>query len=211
MFIAAALRSLVLTLSLGLCLGRFAHAAPVDDAKTALLAGVEEVAAELRKSPEQENLISLLGPMVDKHFALATTTRLAVGPTWRDLTTTQRTEATQLFSRLVIRTYAARYNGDTQPEITYGTPLELKSGRVEVPSTVKSKGKTYSVAYRMELDAVSQPNRWRVYDVVAEGVSLISNYRSQFDAIIKQSGPEGFLGALRDKLAEPLPQARTQS
>jgi phospholipid transport system substrate-binding protein len=179
-------------------------AAPVDDAKTALVAGIDEVSAALRERPKQDDLIALLDTLVDKHFAFGTTTRLAVGPAWRDFSDAQQTRAVQLFSGLVIRTYAARIGADTKPEITYGVPVELRPGRVEIPTLVKSAGQTYAVAYRMELDRDVAPARWRVYDVVAEGVSLIANYRSQFDPIVKKSGADGLLKTIETKLAEPV-------
>ncbi len=204
MSLAHALRTL-LVLGLGLSLlsttSRL-HAAPVDDAKAALSAGIAEVSAAIRERPAQQDLIALLDSLVDKHFAFGTTTRLAVGPAWRDFTPDQQTKTVALFSRLVIRTYADRVTGDTDPKIVYGAPVELKTGRVEVPTTTTSAGQTYAVAYRLELDPKAEPARWRVYDVVAEGVSLISNYRSQFDPIIKKSGATGLLETLESKIAE---------
>lgn len=183
------------------------RAAANDDAKAALAAGIDEVAAAIRDRPAQDDLIALLDTLVDKHFAFTTTTRLAVGPAWRDFTPDERSRATELFSRLVIRTYADRVTGDTRPVIVYGQPLELKAGRIEVPTTTTTGGQTYAVAYRLELDRASSPARWRVYDVVAEGVSLISNYRSQFDPIVKKSGAAGLLSTLETKLAEPVATA----
>lgn len=178
------------------------HAAPADDAKAALAAGIAEVSNAIRERPAQDDLIALLDSLIDKHFAFGTTTRLAVGPAWRDFAPEQQKKTVALFSRLVIRTYADRVTGDTNPKIVYGQPLELKAGRVEVPTTTTTAGQTYAVAYRLELDREGTPARWRVYDVVAEGVSLISNYRSQFDPIIKKSGASGLLETLETKIAE---------
>lgn len=176
-----------------------AFAAPADDARAALAKGIDEVSAALRERPAQENLITLLDTLADKHFAFETTTRLAVGPAWRDFSPEQRTRATGLFSRLIIRTYADRINGDKPPEISFGTPAELRADRVEVPSRVVADGQTYAVTYRLELDKAE--SRWRIYDVVAEGVSLISNYRSQFDPIVRRSGAKGLIEAIEKQLA----------
>lgn len=176
-----------------------AWAGPAEDARDALRVGIDEVSAALRDRPAQENLIALLDTLVDKHFAFETTTRLAVGPGWRDFTPAQRTQATELFSRLVIRTYADRINGNKPPEISFGTPAELRANRVEVPSRVVADGQTYAVTYRLELNQAA--GGWRIYDVVAEGVSLISNYRSQFDPIVRRDGAKGLLAALENQLA----------
>lgn len=176
------------------------RAAPVDDAKTALVAGIDEVSASLRAHPAQQDLIALLDKLVDKHFAFTTTTRLAVGPAWRDLTPEQQAKLTKLFSRLVIRTYADRVNGDTPPEVTYFPATELRAGRIEIPTRVVNGGQTYSVSYRLELDSASKT--WRVYDIVAEGVSLIANYRAQFEPILHKSGAAGLVTTLEAKLAD---------
>ncbi len=196
------LRNLSSLATLGVLLLAFAPATwagPAEDARAALGAGIEEVSAALRDRPAQENLITLLDTLADKHFAFETTTRLAVGPGWREFTPEQRTQATDLFSRLIIRTYADRINGDKPPEISFGTATELRANRVEVPSRVVADGQTYAVTYRLELDKTE--NRWRIYDVVAEGVSLISNYRSQFDPIVRRDGAKGLLAALENQLA----------
>jgi len=180
-----------------------AHAAPVDEASAALGNGIDEVSAALRERPKQDDLIAQLDTLVEKHFAFTTTTRLAVGPAWRDFTPKQRTKVEQLFSKLVIRTYADRIAGDAAPDITYGAPTELKAGRVEVPTVIRIADTTYSIVYRLELATGSAPARWRVYDVVAEGVSLIANYRGQFEPILRKSGPDGLIDTLTAKVAQP--------
>ncbi|MCX6936705.1 MAG: ABC transporter substrate-binding protein [Verrucomicrobia bacterium] len=183
-----------------LALTHLSPAAPVDDARNALVASINEVSTALRERPKQDDLIKLLDTLVDKHFAFETTTRLAIGPAWRDLKPTEQQNLTHLFSRLVIRTYADRVGGDSAPQIVYSAPTELRPGRVEIPTRVTSAGQTYAIAYRLDLDPAS--NRWRIYDVVAEGVSLIANYRSQFDPIIRKSGASGLIHTLELKLAD---------
>ncbi|MEN9840204.1 MAG: hypothetical protein RL376_4 [Verrucomicrobiota bacterium] len=183
-----------------LALACLSPAAPVDDARSALVAGIDEVSTALRERPKQDDLIKLLDTLVDKHFAFETTTRLAIGPAWRDLKPADQASLTHLLSRLVIRTYADRVGGDSAPQIVYSAPTELRPGRVEIPTRVTTAGQTYAIAYRLELDSSTQ--RWRVYDVVAEGVSLIANYRSQFDPIVRKSGAAGLIKTLELKLAD---------
>ncbi len=202
MHLLRSLRLLLLPLAFACLAPAIVRADAASEARAALALGIDEVAAALRERPAQGDLVNLLDTLVDKHFAFATTTRLAVGPAWRDFTPEQQSRAIYLFSRIVIRTYADRLGGDAGPRVSYGQPAELKAGRVEIPTTAVTGGQTYSVAYRLELDKASAPARWRVYDVVAEGVSLIANYRSQFDPIVKKSGPAGLLETLETKLAE---------
>ncbi len=196
------IRFLLLPLAFACLVPAISRADGASEARSALALAIDEVAAALRERPAQGDLVNLLDTLVDKHFAFATTTRLAVGPAWRDFASEQQTRAIYLFSRIVIRTYADRIGGDTGPQVTYGQAVELRAGRVEIPTTAITGGQTYSVAYRLELEKASSPARWRIYDVVAEGVSLIANYRSQFDPIVKKSGPAGLLDTLEAKLAE---------
>lgn len=199
MHLVRALRSLVLSVAI-LGAARLA-AAPVDDARAALVSGIEEVSASLRGQPEQADLVAKLDTLADKHFAFATTTRLAVGRDWRDFSPADQARATELFSRLVVRTYSERIRGAEEPKVAYGAPTELNATRVEIPTTITTANGVYSVIYRLELDRESA--RWRVYDVVAEGVSLISNYRAQFAPIVTKSGAAGLIRSLEAKLAEP--------
>ena len=185
---------------LGLIAVASLRAAPADDAQAALVGGIDEVSAVLRAHPSQKDLITTLDTLVDKHFAFATTTRLSIGPAWRDLTPEQQAKLTTLFSRLVIRTYADHFQSKTPPVVTYNPPQELRSGRFEIPTRVVTDAQTYSISYRLDYDTPSR--RWRVYDIVAEGVSLISNYRAQFDPIVHKSGAAGLIQTLEAKLAD---------
>lgn len=171
-----------------------------EDARKALAAGIDEVSAVLRERRGQPDLPEQLAPVTEKHFAFASTTRLAVGPSWREFTADERAKSTELFSRLMIKTYAERINGEIAPQIAYGTAVEIKTGRVEIPTQITNAGQTYAVTYRLELETAS--GRWRVYDVVAEGVSLISNYRSQFEPILQRGGAKALISTLEAKLAE---------
>jgi phospholipid transport system substrate-binding protein len=193
-------RTLRFLFVLGIAAFTALRAAPADDAQAALVGGIEEVSAALRAHPSQQDLIALLDTMVDKHFAFATTTRLSIGPAWRDLTPEQQAKLTTLFSRLVIRTYADRFKSDTPPVVTYSPAQELRAGRYEIPTRVVTDGQTYSISYRLDYDTPSK--RWRVYDIVAEGVSLIANYRAQFDPIVHKSGAPGLIQTLETKLAD---------
>jgi len=96
----------------------------------------------------------------------------------------------------VMRTYASRFEPAERPVIKYGASSELPRGRQEVATTISYAGQRYSVSYRMQ----SHGDGWRIYDVIAEGVSLIANYRAQFDSIIKKSGVSGLTAALEENL-----------
>ncbi len=175
--------------------------APVDQARLALQTSITEITAALRAPGEETDLLARLETLTTTHFALETTTRLAVGPAWRDFTKDQHEQAIRLFSQLVVRTYAERLRGEAAaaPVVEYGKPVELRAGRVEVPTQTRSGGKTYLVAYRLE----ASPGGWRIYDVVAEGVSLVGNYRAQFEPVLARGGAPALLRTIEAKISAP--------
>lgn len=180
-----------------------ARLAPPEQARAVLQTGITEITTALRAPSQETDLLTRLDALATTYFAFETTTRLAVGPTWRDFSAEQREQATRLFSQLVIRTYAERLRGEAAaaPSVDYGKPVELRSGRVEVPTKTRSGGPTYDIAYRLE----AIPGGWRIYDVVAEGVSLVGNYRAQFEPVLARGGAPALLRAIEAKLAESAP------
>jgi phospholipid transport system substrate-binding protein len=110
-----------------------------------------------------------------------------------------------LFTELTMHTYAAKFRPGMQPVIAYQPPVVLAPNRQELPTTITDGDSTAAVAFRFERTTAG----WRVYDVVIEGISLVANYRAQFDAIFQKGGAAGVLRALETKLAErPAPSAK---
>lgn len=137
-------------------------------------------------------------PVLEKYFNFESITRRAVGPGWRQFKPEQQQRATALFTELVIRTYADRFEAGDRPGITYAAPVELAPGRRELPTTIDYAGKKYAVAYRMELVG----GNWRIYDVIIEGVSMIANYRAQFDALSQKGGADAVIHSLEENLKQ---------
>jgi phospholipid transport system substrate-binding protein len=136
-----------------------------------------------------------------KYFNFEGVTRRAIGPGWRQFTPEQRTRATDLFSEVVIRTYANRFEAGDRPGITYAKPVTPDPSRPtlrELPTTIDYAGKKYSVSYRVE-----QVNGvWKIYDVNIEGVSMIANWRSQLDPVFQRGGATAVMESLEKNLAE---------
>ena len=169
----------------------------VEDATATLRGGVVEVLDILYRVEDRDSLVASLRPVLEKHFQFETTTRLAVGPGWRQFTPEQRARTTELFTDLVITTYTRRMTGDARPRIDYLAGVELGKGKVELPTTVTYEGRRYTVNYRLSLDAAT--GAWRIYDVIIEGVSMVANYRGQFSAIHNRGGAAGVIKALENK------------
>jgi len=168
------------------------------EAEKRLQTAVNEVLAIAEKSANPSALAESLRPVLQKYLSFSAMTRRAVGPGWRQFTDDQQKKATQYFTTLIIRSYSSKFTPGQYPAITYKAALTPAPGRVEVPTTVLYQGSRYNVTYRLE-----ESEDWRVTDVVIEGVSLIANYRTQFDAAFKNGGSESVINALSQSAANP--------
>jgi phospholipid transport system substrate-binding protein len=168
------------------------------DAEKRLQVAVNEVLAVADRTSTGSGLASNLRPVLQKYVSFEAMTRRAVGPGWRQFTEDQQKEATQLFTTLIIRTYSGKLAPGEYPIIKFKAASAPAPGRVEVPTTLLYRGSQYNVTYRME-----ETEGWRITDVVIEGVSLIANYRSQFDAQFKKGGSSAVVNALSECVAHP--------
>lgn len=116
-------------------------------------------------------------------FDFSETARRALGRHWQTLGEKDRAEFTGLFTDLIERAYISKIERYSGERITF-TGEAVEGGLATVRTRFVSKqGTEIPVDYRMQ----QRGDRWLVYDVSVEGVSLINNYRTQFDKIIQTS------------------------
>ena len=171
------------------------------NAKAVLEHGVRDAISILEKEKPgtaSSVLSKKVRPIAEKIFNFESITRKALGQSWKDLSPEQQKQAVALFSEILIRKYVSHFVADNKPQLTFLSPQDLGNGRLEISSTTLSGGNSYSVIYRLETSSTG----WRVYDVNIEGVSLVSNYRSQFDSVRQRSpgNSEALLQAMKDSL-----------
>jgi phospholipid transport system substrate-binding protein len=172
--------------------------AAVDTPEVTLKRGLAELLAAVkgRNNTDPVELARRLRPILERFFNFESLTRRGLGPGWKELTPEQQRKATRLFSEIVIRSYTSRFDPSSEVDVQFSSSLDMGNGRKEVPAVARYQGNAVSVSYRVE----PGPEGWRVYDVVIEGVSMASNYRSQFDSIRQKSGPDAVIRAMEDKL-----------
>jgi phospholipid transport system substrate-binding protein len=167
------------------------------DAEATLREGMTEVLAVAEDSKGGRPMADKLQPILEKRICFESMTRRAIGPGWRRFTPAQRKEATDLFTRLIIRSYSNKFTPGEHPEIEYLKGKSPAPGKVEIPTTMLYKGGRYSIVYRME-----DRGGWLVTDILAEGVSLVANYRAQFDELYKKGGVPAVLDSLKESAAK---------
>jgi phospholipid transport system substrate-binding protein len=135
--------------------------------------------------------------IADEIFDFPEMGKRSLGVHWQELTPPDRERFVRLFSDLLDRAYFEKidtYNGE---KVTYLAP-KIDREQATVPTrVVTEKGSEIPVDYRMRHDG----GRWLVYDVVIEGVSLVANYRSQFDRIIRTASVADLLKRMEAQVA----------
>ena len=159
-----------------------------------MLATLERRRAEVDRNPTL--IYELVDDIVVPHFDFGKITQAAVGRHWRDATPAQRTALTNNFREVLVRTYASALLNYSGQEIRYLPVRPGRRGKTVVVSTEVREpgGPTLPVDYRLYLKS----GTWKVYDVVIDHVSLVSNYRSSFSSHIRKSGIDGLIRRLKE-------------
>jgi phospholipid transport system substrate-binding protein len=153
------------------------------------------------KSGDRKRLLELVDAKVLPHFDFSRMTRLAVGRHWINASPEQRESLVREFRNLLVRTYANAFL-TYQKEHAVDPAVEVKQGRsdkaddVTVQTVVRNPGEQ---PIRVDYDMVKTAQGWKVYDVVVEGVSLVTTYRTTFNDRIQQTGVDGLISLLKEK------------
>ncbi len=134
------------------------------------------------------------------YFNFQRMTQLAVGRSWREATEEQKTALINEFRRLLVRTYSSSLSQFKNQNIEV-KPLKLAAGDSEVvvkTLIAQSGAQGIPIDYSME----KTKDGWKVFDVLIDGVSLVTNYRSSFATEIKNSGIDGLVKSLADRNAK---------
>lgn len=117
---------------------------------------------------------------------------------WSEFNAKQRVEFTSLFTELFQRFYVDKLDLFSNEEIVFQPANAVQEKKVQIPTILLSKGKKYSILYKMS----NTKDGWKVYDIIIEGVSLIHTYRSQYNHILGKGGVEDLLTKMREQKKE---------
>jgi phospholipid transport system substrate-binding protein len=115
---------------------------------------------------------------------------------WKRMTVAERKEFVQLFRQVLEKAYMDKIIAYTNERIIYDKESKLSENQAEVQTRIVTASKEIPIAYRM----IMKEGVWKVYDVVIENVSLVLNYRNQFNDILAKNTPEQLLEILRKKV-----------
>jgi phospholipid transport system substrate-binding protein len=151
----------------------------------------------LKAQPAQRH--AAIRKIAENIFDYPNTARRALGTHWNARTPEERKEFVALFADLLDRAYLSKIDLYQGEKVRY-TNEAVDGDEVTVKTMLLTpRGTSIPVDYRMHL----VDGRWLVYDVIIEGVSLVSSYRQQFNKIIVTESYPSLLQKLRSKQAEP--------
>ncbi len=149
-------------------------------------------------SSKGEALRQKVKRIVDPYFDYQEMAKRSLGPAWGKLSAAQRHEFVALFSQLLEASYSDKIEKYAQRVKINYTGEVLEGNYAEVRTVVVKANDRMTLNYRL----MNEGGTWKVYDVVIEGVSLVSNYRSQFSRIIHESGYAELVKRLKTKVSE---------
>ncbi len=158
------------------------------------LLGSPEYKDESTRPQAKEKIYSI----ADERFSWQEMGKRSLGRAWKQQSPEDQEKFISLFADLLKHNYIDKLEVYGGEEITYDKDI-LKGKYAEVRTSIVQKtGENVPVFYRM----INKGKGWYVYDVVIEGISLVKNYRSQFDDMLRKSTFQEFLQKLEEKVNE---------
>jgi phospholipid transport system substrate-binding protein len=198
----ARLRAVAATL-LFAALAAVALPAAAQEAPDALVKRVSsEALATIKSDPQIQagdvtHIRELIETKLAPHFDIMRMTALAMGKNWRTATPEQQKRLAEEFRTLLVRTYSTALNKYRDETIDY-KPLRMNPADTEVTvrtQVVRQGGQPVQIDYSM----AKTPDGWKAYDVVIGGVSLVTNYRDEFNQQVQSGGIDGLIKTLSER------------
>jgi phospholipid transport system substrate-binding protein len=181
----------------GILLSSTAFAGATDDVKKT----VDElfrIVADKNLQQHDQKRRQVLKKVINTIFDYSEMAKQTLGRHWNQRTPAERAQFTDLFASLLDNSYISKIESYNNEKIVYlketidGNHAEIKS------KIVTAKRDEYTLDYRL----LNENGKWMVYDIVIEGVSMVSNYRTQFSRIINTSGYSELVKKLQTKSTE---------
>lgn len=161
---------------------------------------------ELKKPAKAEERRASIRRVVGERFDFEEMSKRTLALNWQKRTPAERKEFVTLFSDLLERSYINKIEAYTDEKIIYGEEtVESEYGVVKTKIITKR-----NVEAPIEYKLLKKSSQWMVYDVVIEGVSLVNNYRNQFNKIIRTKSYDELVKRLRNKQEEALFEEKTK-
>lgn len=172
------------------------HASEVTEKVRSTVDGITNILRDqsLRSPGKQEERRARIRNLIQERFSFEEMSKRSLARHWKERSDEEKKEFVSLFSDLIENSYIDKIERYTDEKIIYADE-KRNDGRAVVKTVIISKGTEIPINYRL----IKTTDDWMVYDIVIEGVSLVSNYRSQFSSTIRATSYEGLVIKLREK------------
>jgi phospholipid transport system substrate-binding protein len=186
-----------------LCCALFAVSALAQEAPDAMVKRVsQEVLVIIKSDPkvqagDQARIREVVETKLLPNFDFERLTALAMGRNWRQAAPEQQKQLVEQFRTLLVRTYSGALTQYRDQTMDY-KPLRADANATEVTvktEVIRQGGAPVPIDYAM----AKTPQGWKVYDIIVGGVSLVTNYRDEFNEQIKNGGVDGLIKTLQKK------------
>jgi len=193
-----------LSTALLLATALFATAAHAQQAPDALVKSVsQDVLDTARSDPKVQagdaaRIREVVEAKLAPHFDFTHMTMLAMGRNWQKASPAQQAELTTQFKTLLVHTYAGALSKYRDEKIEY-KPLAPNPSATDVTvktQVIKSGG---GAPVPIDYSLAKTADGWKAYDIIVAGVSLVTNYRDEFNEQIRNGGVDGLIKTLKAK------------
>ena len=140
---------------------------------------------------------SAMEAIIDERFDFRAMSQRTLATNWKKASDAEKQEFTDLFKQLIQSSYVGKLEAYTNETVEY-VAEKAKGRKALVETMIKTASADIPLNYKM----YSKDGNWLVYDVIIEGVSLISNYRSSYQTIVKNEGFDGLMAKMKAKIEE---------
>lgn len=171
-----------------------ADSAPIESVRTSVNAILD-----ILKNQELDKVVKRdrMREVIDARFDFHAMSQSTLATNWKKASKDEQQQFVKLFGRLIRNSYIRKVEAYTNEEVTYPSE-KIKGKRAVVDTLIITSAADIAVNYKLYL----KKDQWRVYDVIIEGVSLISSYRSTYREIMKKEGFSGLLARMEAKIEE---------
>lgn len=135
---------------------------------------------------------------IEANYDLDVIIRRAIGRNWNLMDESEQERVLDLVKQLVVKAYVNGMEGKDRPDVKLGEVTTITGKRIEIQSSISLDEKTYYVLYRLG----RMESGWQIYDIVAENISVVSNYRQQIDDHFRKGNGAELIARLEELLTK---------
>jgi phospholipid transport system substrate-binding protein len=136
--------------------------------------------------------------LLESNYDVDVIIRRAIGRNWGLMNAEEQARVLELIKQLVVKAYVSGVSGAERPTVELHEAIAISSKRMEIGSTVVLDGKPVSIVYRLG----RLESGWQIYDIVAENISVVANYRQQIDDHFRKSDGKALVSRLEELVAQ---------